>query len=92
MMYRLSPAKAVTKWATSLRPHGKRRQLQSCNPAFGARLRMATSCSEKIQVHDLIEKASGFGGGEAQIGGVHFGHLAVRAVFGRAVVADPHVW
>ncbi len=62
--------------------HGKRRQLQSCNPAFGARLQDGYLLQREIQVHDLIEKASGFGGGEAQIGGAHFGHLAARAQSG----------
>ena len=60
-------------------PHRECRQLQTGNPAFGARLQGGDFLRRELQIHHLVEKAGGFGGGKAQIGGTQLGHLAPGA-------------
>ena len=60
-------------------PHGERRQLEPGNPAFGARLQGGNFRRRELQPHHLVEKAGGFGGGKAQVGGAQLGHLAPGA-------------
>ena len=59
---------------------GKRGQLQSGNPAFGASFQRCDILCREVEIHHLVEKAGGFGGGKAQVGGPQFGHLAPGAV------------
>ena len=59
--------------------HGERGQLQSGNPAFGARFQRVDILRREAQAHHLIEKCGGFGRGKAQVGGAQFGQLVPGA-------------
>ena len=56
--------------------HGKRGQLQTGNPAFGAGFQSGDIFRRETKTHRLVEKLGGFGGGKAQIGGAQLGQLA----------------
>ena len=79
-MYWLSPAK-VSDERGNVRAalHGKRGQLQTGNPAFGAGFQCGDVFRREVQPHHLVEKSGGFSRGEAQVGGAQFGQLAAGA-------------
>ena len=80
----MSPAKALTKARHVRAPaHRERRQLQTGNPAFGARLQGGNFLRRELQTHHLFEKAGGFGGRKAQVGGAQLGQLAAGAQAGQ---------
>ena len=59
--------------------HRERGQLQAGNPAFGARFQGGDVLRREVEAHHLVEKAGGFGGGKAQVGGAQFGQLVAGA-------------
>ena len=54
-------------------------QLQTGDPTFGAGFQGGDLGGRKFQAHRLVEKAGGFGRGEAQIGDAQLGQLAASA-------------
>ena len=54
--------------------------MQTGNPAFGASFQRCDILRREVELHHLVEKAGGFGGGKTQVGGPQFGHLAPGAV------------
>ena len=63
--------------------HGEGGQLQTGNPAFGAGFQRGDISVGEIQPHHPVEEFSGFGGGEAQVGGAQFGELTAGAQAGQ---------
>ena len=63
--------------------HGKRGQLQTGNPAFGAIFQRSNIFGREVESHHPIEKLGGFSRCKAQIGGAQFGQLAPDAPAGQ---------
>ena len=53
--------------------YGKRSQLQSGDPAFGAGFQRGNVFCREIQSHHLVEKIGSFDGRETQVGGAQLG-------------------
>jgi hypothetical protein len=57
---------------------GQRGQLQTGDPAFGARFQRGDVFRREVEAHDLGEKSGGFGRGKPQIRGAQFGQFVTR--------------
>jgi len=71
--------------------HGKRRHLQTGDPAFGAGFQRRHVLIGQIQPHHIVQESSRFVGSKAQIGGAQFGQLPPPAQTGQGVPLNASV-